>query len=327
VPERSSILQGVQLGVEVTPGTAVAATKRLLSTSLEMSVQIDQQRYRPIGQKYASSLVVGKEWSGATLSGALSYTDLMYLLNSVLTTGVIVQQGATTAYKHTFTPGARVIDTPKTLTLEFGGVVRAQKFAYGLLTDLGFTVNRSEAQISGTFIGQAMTDNITLTAAVPDLEEKPIIPNNCDVYMDPTSGALGTTKLTRLLSFGVSIGSRFAPVWVVNSAQQAFVSHVEVEPTAQLTMMVEADTQGMGPLTSLRAGTTQFIRFEAISADLAGTAFPYKFTWDAAAKVSGISNFQDQDGIYAIEYTWDMVYDSTWGNAFIAALTNKQTAL
>jgi hypothetical protein len=327
VPERSTILQGVQLGVEATPGTAVAATKRLMDTSLEMGVQVEMQRYRPIGQKFASSLVVGKEWTTGGVSGALSYTDIVYLLNSVLTAATPTQIGATTAYTHTFSPAPRSVDAPKTFTLEFGGAVRASKFAYGLMTDFDFTVNRTEATIGGTFIGQAISDGITLTPAVPDLEEKPVIPNNCDVWMDPTFGALGTTKLTRLLSFGLSIGSRFAPVWVVNSAQQAFVSHVEVEPTAQFTFMVEADTQGMTPLTSLRNGTSQFVRFKATSPDQAGVGNPYSVQFDLAGKVSAISNFQDQDGVYALEYTWDVVYDSAWANAILAVVTNKMATL
>jgi hypothetical protein len=327
VPERSTILQGVQLGVESVPGTAVAATKRLMDTSLEMGVQLEMQRYRPIGQKYASSLVVGKEWTTGAVSGALSYTDIIYLLNSVVGTGVITQIGGTTAYSHVFTPNSRVVDVPKTFTLEFGGDVRAAKFAYGLMTDFNFSVNRTEATIGGTFIGQAIQDGITMTPAVPDLEEKPVIPNNVDVFMDPTSVALGTTKLTRLLSYGFTLGSRYAPVWVLNSAQQAFVSHVEVEPTAQVTFMVEADTQGMTPLTALRAGTTQFIRLKATSADAAGVGNPYSVQFDVAAKVSGISNFQDQDGVYAIEYTWDMVHDPTWTKAFLATIINKQILL
>jgi len=327
MPERSTLLQGVQVGVETVPGTSVAATKKLLDTSLEMSVQTDMQRYRPIGQKYASSLVLGKEWSEAAVSGALSYTDLIYLLASVLTSPTSTQLGGTTAWSHVFSSLPRAVDTPKTFTLEFGGAVRAQKFTYGLMTDFGFTVNRSEASISGTFMGQQMQDGITISPGATDLEEKPVLPQTCDVWMDATFGGLGTTKLTRLLNYGFSIGSRYAPVWVVNSAQQAFVAHVETEPTVQFTFMVEADTQGMGPLATLRAGSTQFVRFKATSADLAGTGNPYSFTLDCAGKVSGVSNFQDQDGVYAIEYTWDVVYDPTWTNAMLATVVNKQTAL
>jgi hypothetical protein len=322
VPERSTILQGVQLGIESVPGTSVAATKHLLDTSLEMGVQLEMQRYRPIGQKYASSLVVGKEWTQGTVTGALAYNDLVYLLNSVIGTGVITQIGVTTAYNHTFNSNARSVDTPLTYTLEFGGSVRAAKFSYGLMTDFSITASRTEAIIGGTFIGQQMTDGISLTPVVPDLPEMPVIPNNIDVFMDPTSAGLGTTKLTRLISYGLTIGSRYNPVWVVNSAQQAFVSHVEVEPTMQMTMMVEADTQGMSPLASMRAGSTQFIRFQATSPLLAGVGNPYKVQIDAAAKVSAMSNFQDSDGIYAIEYTWDMVLDPTWGKALQAVVTN-----
>jgi hypothetical protein len=327
VPDRATLLQGVQIGVETTPGTSVAATKVLQDTDAEMSVQLDMQTYRPIGQKFASSVVPGKEWSQAALTGALSYTDTMYLLASVLTTPVITQMGGTTAYSSVYTPAARAVDTPKTFTVEQGGAVRAQKFTYGLVTDYGFTVDRSQAQITGTMIGQAISDGITMTPTVPLLEEKPVLPMNCDVFLDPTSGALGTTKLTRLLSFGFSIGSRYNPVWVLNSQQTAFVSHVEVEPTCQLTMMVEADVQGMGPLTTLRAGATNFCRFKATSGDLAGVGNPYSLQIDAAAKVSAISNFQDQDGVYAVEYTWDLVYDPTWANSLIATVVNKQITL
>ena len=39
------------------------------------------------------------------------------------------------------------------------------------------------------------------------------------------------------------------------------------------------------------------------------------------------SSFQDKDGVYAIEWTYDIVHDSTWGKATTAALINKTTAL
>ena len=62
-----------------------------------------------------------------------------------------------------------------------------------------------------------------------------------DVYMDPTSGTLGTTKLTRVLNANIHISDRFGPVWVLNTANNSYVATVETEPSAELTLLVEAD--------------------------------------------------------------------------------------
>jgi hypothetical protein len=69
------------------------------------------------------------------------------------------------------------------------------------------------------------------------------------------------------------------------------------------------------------------VRLKASSADLAGVGFPYSVQFDLAGKVSAISNFQDQDGVYALEYTWDVVYDPTWANAILATVINKMVTL
>lgn len=329
MPERSSLLQAIQLGVEATSGTSVAATKRLQSTTMEGAVNVDMQRFRPIGQKYPSTIVEGKEWSSASLTGVLSYTDIIYLLASNIVSTAGVQQAATTAYKWTFAPSSRATDTVKTYTLEFGGAERAQKFAYGLITDFGFTADRGGCAVTGNVIGQKTSDGITMTGSVPDLEEMTVIPNEIDIFLDTTSAGLGTTKLTRVLNFGFQVQNRFSPVWVLNSANPSFVSHVEVEPTAQATLMVEADTEGMAHLTALRAGSARYIRFKATSPNLAGTAIPYSLTFDMAVKVSDVSNFQDQDGIYAIEWTFDLFHDPSWGTgkAMNLEAINKQTIL
>jgi hypothetical protein len=123
------------------------------------------------------------------------------------------------------------------------------------------------------------------------------------------------------------MGDRFNPVWVLNSANTSFVAHVEQEPTAQVTLMVEADAAGMGLLSTMRAGSTQFLRIKATSANTAGVGNPYSLTLDQAVKVSDVGDFSDEDGVYAIEYTFDVVYDATWAKALQVELVNKQTAL
>jgi hypothetical protein len=281
-----------------------------------------------MGSKFATILVPGKEWVEAEIEGVGSYSELLHLFSSCLVAPGAPTTVDTSARKWTFSPANNTEDTVKTLTVEQGGSVRAHKFNYGLVTDLEITMNRDEVSVGGTMIGQLLSDGITMTATPTALPQVPIIPNEIDVWLDSTSGALGTTKLLRCLETVISVGSRFNPVWVLNTANTSFVAHVEVEPAAEITLMLEADTVGMGFLTQLRAGSTKFLRVKGTSATLAGAATEkYSLTWDAAVKVKEFGEFSDEDGVFAIEMTLEMVYDATWTKAFTVDLVNKETAL
>lgn len=328
MPERSALTQGVQVGVEATPGTNVAANKKFISIGIEPAVQMDPMRFRPMGSKFNTVVTPGKEWVEAELSGVGSYSEIMYLLSSVAVAPGAPVTVDTSGRRWTFSSASAAEDTVKTLTVEQGGVVRAHKFNYGLVTELELTINRDGIEIGGAMIGQRLSDNATLTPAPTTLPEAPMLPTDFDVYLDTTSAGLGTTKLLRVLEATITYGDRFNPVWVLNSANPSFVAHVEAEPNAQITLMMEADTEGMAQLTQMRAGSSKFIRIKGTSPLLAGAATEkYSFAWDACIKVAEVGDFSDEDGVYAIEWTFDMVHDGTWGKAFSVDVVNKETTL
>jgi len=328
MPERSSLTQGVQIGVETVPGTNVAADKQFSSIGIEPSVNVDMQDFRPMGNKYRTIITPGKEMVTADISGAGSYTELIYLFACCLVSPGAPATVDTTGKTWTFAPAAAAEDTVKTLTVEQGGVVRAHKFNYGVVTEIEIDMNRENVEVSGSMIGQRISDAITLTVGPTAVAQVPILPTDIDVWIDPTSGALGTTKMTRVLNANIHLSDRFGPIWTLNSALTSFAAHVETEPTAEITLLVEADTQGMANLPIMRGGTTQFCRIKGTSPTLAGasTAF-YSLIWDAAVKVSDVGDFSDEDGVYAIEWTFTMVYDATWTKAYTVAVTNKIAAL
>lgn len=328
MPERSALTQGVQVGVEATPGTNVAANKKFISIGIEPAVQMDPMRFRPMGTKFNTVVTPGKEWVEADLSGVGSYSELLWLLSSVVVAPGAPTTVDTSGRRWTFVSAAAAEDTVKTLTVEQGGVVRAHKFNYGLVSELELTINRDGIEIGGSMIGQRLSDNIVLTGAPTTPPEAPMLPTDFDVFLDTTSAGLGTTKLLRVLEATITYGDRFNPVWVLNSALSSFAAHVEAEPNAQITLLMEADTEGMAQLAQMRAGATRFLRIKGTSPLLAGAATePYSFQWDAAIKVAEVGDFSDEDGVYAIEWTFDMAYDGTWGKAFEVQLTNKETAL
>jgi len=327
--ERTSITQVTQVGVETTPGTSVAANKLLQALSIEPAIKADIKTFKPLGAKYATIAALGKEWVEAKISGDVAcYNHLAYLLSSVMAYAAPVQQGGSAAYLWTFTPAQSAEDTVKTFTVEQGSSVRAGKFTYGIVKDLSLKFSRESISVDGAMLGQAYQDGITMTATPTAIAVQPILPTALDIYLDSTSGGIGTTKLTRAFSGEFSISDRFGPLWVLNSTVSGFAATVEQAPKAQLKLLVEADATGMGPLTAMRAGDKRYIRLKVVGPLIASTYY-YTFQLDLCGVVSEVGEFSDEDGVYAIEWTFDVAYDSAWssGRAMQVQLTNTISAL
>lgn len=328
MPERSTVSQGVQFGVESVPGTAVAADKLFNSLTVSPGEKVDMQDFRPTGQKYSSIVVPGKEWVEFGIEGIGDYTEIIYALSSILSTASVGTVD-TSAKEWTYSPASRGADVTKTFTIEQGDANKAHKFTYGLFTSLEMEFSRDGVKLGGSGIGQALADNITLTASPTALTQKPMLPTHIDVFLDDTSGALGTTKYVRVLNAKLTIGDRFNPIWALNSTIGSFVAHVESVPTVEIELLLEADSVAMLLLGTLRAGATKFLRLKANSGtDLAGAAtLPYLFQFDMAGKISDVSDFSDEDGVYAITWTMKAVHDAGWTKAMSVLVRNKQAAL
>lgn len=332
--ERSTISQAVQIGVETTPGTAVAANKRLGSIGFNLAPKVEINAQRPIGQKYANLQILGKEWSEASLEGAPAYTELPYIFSSLMSAATItsIMDGATDTTGRTwaFDSNAFGADTPKTYTVEQGSSVRAHRASNVIISDATLNFSRSEVTIEGTAIAKAIEDNVSLTAAPTMLAQIPVRPTEVSFYLDDTAASLGGTKLTRALSGSFELSSRFGPLWVVDAAQSSFVTTIETEPGCTFKIMQEADAQGMESLTSMRNGETKFLRIEAIGPivyDENAVLVRHRLRLDVAGQVSDVSEFSDEDGVYAIEWTFGAVVDPTWTKAFHAEVVTTTAAL
>lgn len=326
MPERATLLQTTQLGVETTMGTSVAANKLLLGTNIEVGIKAEINTYRPFGQKFATVTTLGKEWAEAQISGPLTYTDWTYLMAGGIAFAAPAQQSTTAAYKWTAAMAQTAEDTIKSYTVEVGSPVRAHKFTHALVNNLGYTINRNEAMVKGSMIGQRISDGITMTASPTAVALIPAMPTHFEVDLDPTSAALGTTKLLRVLEIDFETGDRYSPVWTVDSAQTSFTTYTEKEPDPKFKLKLAADSVGMARLTEMRNGTKAFIRVKGTGALIAST-FYYTFQHDLCGIVSDVSDFSDEDGLYAIEWTFTPVHDSSWGKAMEFQITNTLTAL
>jgi hypothetical protein len=346
MPERSSIAQVSQIGKEVTPGTTVAATKRLGSINFTPSINTETDPFRPSGLKFPTVMTLNREWADVAYDGKPTYEEIIYPLASVVGTPVVasILDGATptTAFEWTFTPSSTAADTPITYTLEQGqSGVQAEKYGHVLLTSFALEVSRSEASISGSGFAQAAVTGIVPTAglAIPS-DLTPIQPGQFSVYMATTQAGLSTggtsdpaKRLGRVISVSPSMEDRFNPAWFVDSTQGSFVTFVEngegIGGNSGLT--VEADAAGLAWLATLRAGTTVFLRIEALGPVIynagAQLNLRHMFRWDQAVKVESSEGFSDEDGIYAVAWGLRPTHDTTWGKASQIVVRNKVTAL
>lgn len=335
IAERSSITQSVQIGVETTPGTPVAANKRLGSMGFNIGPQTEFNNLRPIGQKYPSLAILGKEWSEADLEGSPVYTELPYAFASLINTPVvtpIMDSGSPTgASKWTFTSNTYGDDSPKTFTVEQGSNFRAHRVSNAILTEYGMEWGREEIELSGTWIAKAIADGITMTSSPTQLPQIPVKPADLSVYLDTTAAGLGTTKLTRVLKGEFNVEDRFEPLWVVDAAQPSFVATVEGEPTVEFKMTQMADAQAMANLVAMRGGVTSFLRLEGVGPVIytptSGDPIRHSMKIDVAGQVSDVSPFDNEDGVYGIEFTFTAVHDPTWGKAFQAEVITTTAAL
>lgn len=323
---RSTVSQVVQIGVETTPGTAVSSNRLLQSMSIEPAVKAEVATFRPAGGKFPTVAALGKEWVEAKISGQPTYTELIYPLCGVLR-NVTPTTVETTGRRWTFAPTQSAADTIATFTVEQGSAVRAHEFAYGTVTELGLTFSRSEIAMDGTMIGRALSDGITMTASPTSLALVPVLPTQVDIFLASTqAGLAGATALALPISAEWRIANRLGPIYALNSTQSSFAQTMELVPAGTAKLKLAADAQGMALLATMRTGATQFMRIRALG-DILATTERYGLVIDMSLKVVDVSEFRDEDGLFAIEWSFVWSHDATWGRATEVVVTNLIAAL
>jgi hypothetical protein len=197
-------------------------------------------------------------------------------------------------------------------------------FAGGLANASHPLIVASSANLTG-----GTTPTATVAETTPggfDLVAQPIFPTQHTIYVDSSAANLGVTALTRPFSFDWKITNKWGPVWPINAANTSFPVHVEMNPKLTANLLVEADAAGMGFLTNFRAGSTMFVRVGCVG-PIIESALTYLYNADFACKVTGLSEFKDEKGVYAISYALDIMHDNVWGQSMAHTIQSKQTTL
>jgi len=162
---RSGVDQVIQIGVEVTPGTAVPANRYLPTLNFNPRREIETKNFRGRGSKITTSKSQGKKMAKGDYDGVMDYNSIVYALAGLFPF-TVAPIGASGGHQWIFTPGVRTSDVArKTYTTELGDSVAGEKYAYTQLTSFGFEATQDDFTVKGNLIARYPTDGITLTAS------------------------------------------------------------------------------------------------------------------------------------------------------------------
>lgn len=320
----AAVFRGLQLGPETIPGTSVAANKKLNAFGLSIQPQAEIEMFAPIGTKLDTLSLYGPEWVQAPFQGKLDFSQLPYLLAACIKNVAATPDG-TSGKKYVYDISTSSADTIKTYTAEVGSDVHAQKFTYGHIPELTIEMSRRMQSISGNMVGQQVQDDIALTAAPTSVASNIIQPKLFDVKIATTqAGLTAASPFARPFKVVFKIGNRFGQIFRMSSTDTSFVAHVETKPTITLEFTVGADDADMTFLTNLRAGSTKFLRVQAIG-DVISGAIPsaYAFQLDFSGQLTSHYAPGEDQGALITNWTFGAVLDPTWGKAFEIAVTNQ----
>lgn len=149
---RATQYQGIQIGIESTPGTAVPTTRRLINMELIQTPQIPVKTVRYQGFRGAGGTQKGQRHTEAKFTGALDYSLLPYIVSLGFGSGNPTTANGGTTWQ--WNPNAIDPITPLAATIEQGSSAGAEKFSYATLMDLAIKWSKEDASIEGSIFGQ-----------------------------------------------------------------------------------------------------------------------------------------------------------------------------
>jgi hypothetical protein len=344
--ERSSVIQAIYINPEATAGVEDLTTMtRLSGASISTNIELESKTYTAVGTKFAGVAVANKEWASGSLEGAATYGEMPYFLAGHCSYSVDVDQPTAGANTWEFTSSAGSLDTIKTFTVVQGSTQSGAVYDYWhsmkncVFPDFGIDFSRDSIDVTGALLGTRFTNKLvaaTFPTSTSTVELTPILPNTCNVYYGPsrTGDTLDSSvKLTRVSSASFSSTGKYQPVWSLDSSNSSYANIVETMPEVTLTLNMEYDDQGIAILENyLRTSTLMHvdIRADSGSVVIPGSSSIYAFDLRFCGVPTGVTVNEDQDGIFAVEFTLTAIVDPDWDSgaqAYKIQLVNGTTAL
>ena len=248
-----------QMGLETTPGTTVAATRRMYfdgDSGLTRERDARPHRFATASRDNVRAFTLGPTTIGGTLKLPLSASEIIELLLMGIK-GAVTPTGAGTAKLWAFTPGT----ASDPATIEWHDGARAWEAGGCYVNKLKFSGNaKDEATVEAEIFGMnlvATTMTGSLTERTPDFIEG----WETKIFIDTFGGTAGTTQVTgTLINWEVEIDNQLGRKYFANNTQNVGAITVgELAVSAKLTFEAAA-AAALTEFNNWDAGTKRLVR-------------------------------------------------------------------
>jgi len=257
-----------------------------------------------------------------------TFEQVCHILEAGVKTVTATTAGGSHQYAYAFPTTAA--NTIQNYTVEGGDNQQEEQFLYGFVTDFNLSGTAGEAvMMSANWIGrQVATGSFTTGIAVPTVEE--VLFNKGKLYIDETSGALGTTPITtQFLDFNLAVNTGWVPVYTGDGALY-FTYNKSTPPELVCDVTFEHSTTAVAELANWRAGTARLleIKFEGSALGTTGTAYSLKtLKIDLTGKWESFAKIGERNGNDIVTGTFRARYNATDTTFATITSVNNQASL
>lgn len=194
------------------------------------------------------------------------------------------------------------------------------------LADQLVTITANTGSITGTIPSPALTTVQTGTA-LTTIPLKPIMVTHADIYLEDSYAALAAaTPISRGFNYEFAIKNKMDVVRPIRSTVTSFDGVVETKPDVDITLSMSADNLGRAMLTTMRNSGKKYLRVKCTGETITGSE-KYTLQIDQAVQIMELSGPEDQNGIFALNWTFRAVEDTNLPGGFKITLENTVATL
>lgn len=315
-----------QIGLESTPGTNVAATRRMYfdeGSSLKRERVARPHRFATASRDNVRAFTLGPVAVSGTLKMPLSASEIIELLLMGIKSGV-TPTGASTPKLWTFTPGTSL--APATIEWYDGAIAYEAGGCY--VNKLKFSGSVSEENMVEAEIYGLNMSSTTMTGSLTERTPDFIEGWETKLFIDTFGGTAGSTQVTgTLINWEIEIDNQLGrKYFAANTIAQGASSIGELAIKAKLTFEASAAAAAT-EFSNWDAATKRLVRLDFGNNELI-SAGNYKFvTIDLPGAWDAFDLGGSDEGTRVYELGLQYVYDST--NAYglqIRAQNTRSTA-
>ena len=326
-------LRKIQLGVETTKGTAVAATaiwRGLGVIKDQEEVLFPEENVGYLGGTDRS--YIARYWGELSMPEVeATYEQLPHLFEAGVATEVPTQDGTSgSGYIYAYAAPTTQQNTTSTYTIEGGDDQQAEEFDYCFVKSLTLSGEGQGALfMSADWVGRQVT-NTTFTGTLSPVDVEEILVNNGVLYIDSTGGTIGTTTVAETL-FGVNLAwtTGMQEYWAVDGSKDFSITK-QTGDEIVLGMTFEHNASAVLEKAEYRDNITRLVRlkFDGTALTSTGTTYSTKtLIVDMAGVYEDWSVLDERDGNDVVEATLRCRYSVTDALKAEVIIVNESASL